>query len=357
MGKTTMRDVANRLGVSINAVSLALGNKSGVSESTRDRMIRTAYEMGYFEGKASILKKVKLRNICIVVKNKALTDVHFHNLVFRAMQAEVKRQGYDTIIEFSEDLSELPSCIQEYRVSGVAVVGTFSDEGLARIQATHIPMVVVNHESYALSIDSVVNKNYQGAYLAFMHLYQRGHRRIGFVGYVEGSSSLRLRKAGFMQAAIDHHMYGEDISGGFAEMSFETDLTPFYVVHNIAEIAAHLMNKFGSVEKLPTAFFCHNDATAIAMIQAVNLLQLEVPRDISMVSFDNIELASGFTPALTTISVPIKSMGIRAIERLVRRIENRNLPCDTLLLEMELLQRDSVRDLNVPDGAERSRED
>ncbi len=343
MQKVTMKDVAGRLGVSINAVSLALSGRVGVSEALRARVVQTAWDMGYFEHKTQALKKVKLKNLLVILKTGALSDVHFHNVVFQSMQSEAKRLGYDIMVEFLGDLTQVPSAITDHKVSGVIIFGTFGDEGLLAIARTKIPMVLVNHETCALNVDTVVNKNYQGAQLAIGHLYRMGHRRIGYAGYATDESSMRLRKAGFIQAALDLGIYGDDPTAGYRAAAFEENLTPLLMVHNAQAIADLLIVKFGNMQNLPTAFFCCNDATAIGMMGALALLGVRVPQDVSLVSFDNIPLAQTAPTPLTTIDIPIRPMGARAVRQIVLAVENKP-PRETILLPMQLVERESVQE-------------
>ena len=181
--KITMKDIANRLGISINAVSIALNDKPGVSDEMRLEILRTADEMGYINQKRKYLSVFSKTNICVLMQSYYADTGHFYSIVLRSIVEQAKTFGYFSILNYFEDNEFIiPECIDERKVAGILVVGKISDDNLSTLKKTGIPVVLVDFTSLGDSCDCVLTHNKQGGYMMTSHIIKKGFQKIGFFG-------------------------------------------------------------------------------------------------------------------------------------------------------------------------------
>lgn len=334
--RVTMKDIAEKLNLSINAVSLALNDKVGVSEETRKLVIKTAEEMGYFEENPSFLSKSHLKNICLIIEERNFKDTNFYTKVIWGIENEAKANGYDVLVNFmKKDLFEIPSCIENRKVSGILVVGTIKDEFLAEILSYNIPTVLVDHASFMFSTDAVLTQNIPGSYRGTKYLIEKGHKKIGFFGEKDFSLSFRERWLGFKEAMRDAGLPVNE------DYCVTEDVERHVLSKNYEEIA----NRLKKLKEFPTAWVCSNDSNAITLYNALNIMGIKVPKDVSIVGFDDIDMCNIVTPPLTTIHINKELMGIKAVKRLLWRMDNPKEFHDHIRMEVGFVERQSVREL------------
>ena len=111
--RITMKQIADELGISINAVSLALNNKQGVSESTRKRVLRLANKTGYLDQSDKYNKTFSSKHICVLIRKIYFQAMHFYSRVIYGIQWQADRLGYDNIIPFSDQAVRIPACVPD----------------------------------------------------------------------------------------------------------------------------------------------------------------------------------------------------------------------------------------------------
>ena len=335
--RATMSDIAERLGISKNSVSLALNNRAGVSDELRKRILATAAELNY--GHFSAQTEAKTNCIVVVVPEYLQSDTFFYSDVFWAIEREAKRLGYlpitSGVSREAEQQLILPTVPHEMNMCGFLVTGIVAEEYLQKLYLLGFPIVTVDITYHGVPVNSVGSSNFNGAYLAASYLLDCGHRKIGFVGPVDTAQSVFERWCGFQQAlrrrgVADHPEY--HIMG--ASDGFKLLDTP-----DVLERYLDCVNAY------PTAWFCAGDRIAIALITLLQQRGFSIPGDISVMGYDDIQISQLLSPHLTTIRVNRKLMGKLAVERLIElqsdphRIINIGLP-GTLIV------RDSVRSLS-----------
>lgn len=332
-----MSDIALQLGISKNAVSIALNNKPGVGDELRRKIIETASALNY--GGFSANEANRSKCIAVVVPEYLHNDTFFYADIFWAVEREASKRGYLSITasvsrEMEAGLA-LPMLPKEMHISGLLVIGVVSEEYLSRLYQLGYPIITVDITYHNVTVNSVGTANFEGAYTATRYLADSGHREIGFVGPIHTAQSVYERWCGFHQALQrlgleDHAEY--HITG--ARDHFELLDTP--------EVLEPYLNR---IPCYPTAWFCAGDRIAVSLVQQLNKRQLSVPGDISVVGFDDISIAQMTSPPLTTVRVNRKLMGKLAVERLIalqsepKRIYHVSLP-GTLIV------RESVRQLS-----------
>jgi DNA-binding LacI/PurR family transcriptional regulator len=341
--KVTMKDIASLLNISINAVSLALNDRVGVSEDTKVLIIKTASEIGYFDENPSYISKNTTKNICLMIESRFFTDVPFYSKVILGIENESKKNGYDIIVNFlNTEEFEIPACIENRKVSGILMVGTIKDEHVKIIKSYNIPIVMVDHASQLVSTDAILTQNISGAYMATQYLIDKGHRNIGFCGDIDASFSFKERWLGFYEGVrefnVNKTLNVEEIS----KFSVVGAIEQYVLQRNYSELAKLVSN----LKVLPSAWVCSNDTTAICLYYALEILGLKVPVDASIIGFDDIDLCTVVRPQLTTIRVNRELMGEKAVKRLLWRINNGNEPYVKIGMEVSFIERESVRDIS-----------
>lgn len=332
--KVRMKDIAEKLSISINAVSLALNNKSGVSDETRQRVLKAAKELEYNEGYQFFIKSNQFDNICIMTEEINFRDVKFYSDVILGIENEAKKNKYDLIINFIDRNNYIvPPSIEQRKVSGIIIVGYVSDDYLNKVLSYDIPVILVDHASMLINTDAVLTQNVQGSFMETKYLIDKGHRDIGFFGDIESSLSFNERWIGYNSAMKKYNIPVK------SEFCF-TEFIEQYAVKNDYKGVREMLDKR---EKFPTAWVCANDSAAVTLVNALELIGIKVPDDISVIGFDDIELCKIITPNLSTIHVNKDLMGAAAVKNLIKRIHDKNMPCYHTRLEVDLIERKSVK--------------
>jgi len=337
--KVTMKDIATKLGLSINAISLVLNDRSGVSEETRSLVLKTAEEMGYLEQSTKYSKTYSGKNLCILIKRIYFKDMHFYSKVLLGIEQEAKKNNYDVLMTVLDN-NEIPSCIENKKVAGIIVVGKIETEYLTRVKQYEIPVVLVDTTSLIDATDSVMTDNRLGAYQAVRYLIDKGFRKIGYFGDLDYTVSVRERFWGY-QEALKHlpniNGYNETFKYS-EEYSVLSDIEQ-HVINNDTD---KIIERVKSVKNMPEVFFCSNDNVAIQMCNSLKVLGYRIPEDISVMGFDDVDLCTMVLPKLSTIRVNKEFMGKRAIQLFVWRLSNKKDPAEKIMIGIEIIERNSV---------------
>ena len=346
MGKITMKDIAERLDISINAVSLALNSKAGVSEETRKQVLDIAEELGYLDKSPKFVKSFANKNICVIIKKYYFEDNTFYSKIMMGIGEESRRKGYDIITCLINETEEsIPSCIESKKVCGIIVIGTIEDEYIVKLKNYKIPVVLVDHTSLLESTDSILTDNKLGSFNITKLLIEKGYKDIGFFGDLEYSLSIKERFFGYREAIKKFLKFNNFKE---AEVFIEERSVLYDVEQNIIDKNIEgIKERINRINKIPEAFVCSNDNAAIALITSLKELGYMVPKDIAVVGFDDIVLSSLIEPKLTTVRVEKDFMGRKAVDRLLWRIENKKDPDEKTILSVEVIERDSVGNKNI----------
>lgn len=336
MGKrVTMQDIANQLNISKNSVSQALSGKPGVSEDTRQLVLKKAKEIGYHYTPAnggSDQDTNLTGNIALIASEFAFSMKSFFGEIYLSVEEEVTKRNKNLLIQSinnqSRDQLILPPFIENRQVDGVLILSHISNEYINKILETGIPTVLIDHHHPDIAADSVLTNNRFGAYTATKHLLELGHREIAFVGNIDFSPSYQERWEGYHLA---HRDYG--VKPPKKDVQFTDALEKATVINHFIDQLA---------EK-PTAWFCVNDGLGYLVTSGLQAQGFKVPDDASVCSFDNGQLSQLSTPSITTMDIDFKDFGQNAAEKLFWRMENRKAPHQEVLLPVTLLERESTK--------------
>ena len=205
-----MKDIADKLGISIVAVSKALSGKSGVSERLRTRVRRTAEEMGYHYDPAAKRKIERSSNIAVLVAERYMNEDSFYFKIFRHITKILQVSGqyafFHTISKSEEEKVSLPDVIFRQRVDGIIVLGQVSDEYISAVMKTKIPTVFLDFYNEQVYTDCIIFDSFYASYEMTNYLIKNGHRNIAFVGNIHATSSIQDRYLGYAKSLIEHNI-------------------------------------------------------------------------------------------------------------------------------------------------------
>lgn len=322
----SIADIARTTGVSHSTVSRALHNSPLISSEVRERIQRTAQEMGYIPNAiARSLQNQHTNTIGLVTPS--ISDPFFSDVV-KGVEEITQATGFSVILSISHNNPEQEMAIigtfHQRRVDGIIVASSrISDIHKKRLEQMKVPTVLINsqEDAHQKQLHWVAVDDNKGAQLAIEHLLQLGHRAIAYLGVESRPHSNQQRLHGYQQAlAAANIVYDASwvVIGSGKEASYEEDVTLGQAM------LPHLLNVG------VTAVFCYNDMIAIGLLLACRKSGLAIPQQLSIIGFDNIKTAEYVTPPLTTIHQPKVELGQLATKMLLDLLTARPVK-DTIL--------------------------
>ena len=337
-GDVTLATLAKKLNVTTTTVSKALRDKSGIGPEMVKKVKDLARELNYQPNfAAQSLKKSSSDSIGLLITSD-ITNPWYAQLV-SSIESELSKRGKTMILSLGKDDYEKErNCLEAFRggrVGGVIVGPIFRQRNLENIWQSlnnGLPMVVFNCMD-EMPVNYVAIDQAEGGRIAVSHLIKNGHKRIGYLCCPDDLQEVgKSRREGFEQALFEHDMplFGRDIITGAVSKK------------GGYEAMKKLLEQ--DREKLPTAFFCHNDNVALGAMLAIQQAGLSVPENISLIGFDDIEESSLVSPALTTIGGIKDKFAKELVSTILNFVENKTKP-DRIKKEIapELLIRDTVK--------------
>jgi LacI family transcriptional regulator len=326
----TLHDLARELNLSIATISRALSRPEDVAPRTRQRVLAAVHRHGYTpNGTRRSLRTQQTRTIGVIV-----SDIRnlFFAAVVKAIEDEARANGYSVLIcNADEDSAKEEAALQlllDRKVSGVINCSTGANLDLLRaFQKSGAVLVDLDRESGLKNVDTVVVDNRLGAELATQHLAALGHREIATIAGPQHLSNARGRLAGFEDSLRNHGIPVKKAYVQFGDFRQESGY----------RCAQRLL----SLRRPPTALFVANVEMAAGVIAFVRDKGVAIPREISVVSFDDSFWARYMDPPLSVIAQPMEQMGKCTMELLLARLR-RGKPAQTLVFPPELIIRQST---------------
>lgn len=330
----TMKDIANKLGVSSVTVSKALNDKEGVSDNLKLKIKKVAGEMGYrFNSAAKSIKDGLSYNIGVMIPQRftGMND-SFYLRVYQEIAVQLDHYGYFGILNIlsSDDEEELnfPRVYSESKVDGIIILGQISKKYIETVQNMDLPKLFLDFYDEHAMIDSIVTDNFYGAYELTNYLIQNGHRDIAYVGNVYSTSSIQDRFLGYYKSLLEHGLKFED-----RLLLNDRDERGYYIDIELPD-------------NLPTAFVCNCDQVAYNLCERLTEAGYRIPEDCSVVGFDNDIYATLNSPPLTTVEVDIEQMARTAVKAIMEKVSNPNRRNGRVLVQGKIIYRNSVRNLS-----------
>lgn len=333
----TLHDVAELAGVSIGTASQALNRKPNVAAGTRAKVVDAARTLGYFsKERSSDPGEERLGLVGMLTKHDLghpLAPNPFYAHVQMGVEAECRRLGLNLLYAHLEVTRKnlpvaWPAMLQDRTLDGLLLIGAFIEDTVDLInrRLDNLPMVLIDSYAPTLPLDSILIDNQQGMGSAVEHLVALGHRHIGLVGWNEDAAlSVDERRDGYQQALRRYH------------------LPDHYIEPSALKRQGGMQATQQLLQRAPevTAIIACNDDTALGVLTALRGLGLPVPGALSVVGFDNIDLAQAVTPALTTVHIDKRWLGTLGLRQLLLRARNDDLPKVTTRLTTALIVRES----------------
>lgn len=329
----TLEDIAEKAGVSRSTVSRVVNDHPHVRPEVRQRVWRVIKETGYHPNAAArTLASQRSWMIGLVLPRSVssfFTDPYFPHLTQGVAQA-CNHHNYTLslfLVGTKEDEEKIfPRVSRRGLLDGILVQsGQIGDHLIDRLVNSNIPLVIAGRPFHAEGVSYIDVDNIQAAYQAVNHLIGLGYRRIGTIAGPAKSTVSLDRAEGYRRALAEHgRAFDEALSveGDFTEQGGYCAMQQL--------LAAN-----------PDAVFAASDIMAIGAMHAVRDAGLRVPDDVAFVGFDDLPLATRITPQLTTVRQPVVEFGIKAVETLIDLIENGIQPARRVIMETELIVRDS----------------
>ena len=330
----TIKEIAKLANVSQSTVSKALNDKPDVSPETKRKIIELAKQHDFVPnafGKG--LKSRTTENIGVIFCREAqpLSGNPFYSRVLEGIEAEVAIKNYNLVLQLIPECQQnaLPKMVRQRQVDGLILAGIFQDQFIQNILTNGIPVVLVDPKFTIENCCQILIDNEHGAFTATQYLIQNGHRRIGFISGDLERLSFKKRFEGYKKALE------------YNRISFDQNLVRTGGLEKGYEHVKSLL----MLDSRPTAIFAANDINAIHGYKAIQEQNLKIPDDVSIIGFDDIDLAKYSSPALTTVRVYKEEMGSIAIRTLFQLINHEMKTAITTIVPTKLIERESVRNV------------
>lgn len=327
--RTTIYDIARVAGVSISTVSKVLNNKGQISQATKQKVMRTVKALDYEPSAiATALTGKNTHSIGLLLPD--INNPYFSEIV-RGMEDEAFEHGYSVLICNTDNNEQKEKVylwtLRQKKMDGLIIAtGTTTSQTLDELRDDEIKIVLLARSIPNVNLATVMVDNFKGGFLAAEYLMKLGHKKIGVIteSLRIGSSFARLE--GFQAALtgkdIQHFVYCDQ---EFGINAGSTQAAKLFAEHDV------------------TAIFTVNDLLAVGVLQACRKNGKSVPKDVSLIGFDNTFLSDIVYPPLTTIAQPIYDMGRKTVSLLIQAVESGTQPTETILIEPELVIRESTR--------------
>lgn len=333
----TIYDIAKALNISASTVSRGLNNHKSVSEKTRKKILKAAYDMEYQHNIfASSLRKKRTNTIGVVIPR---FNSYFMSAVIAGIEKVANQAGYNLIISQSQESVKKEianiSTMFNSRVDGLLVSLAYDTENLDHINIFFkkgIPVIffdrVFKHPDYT----NIVINNFKAGYDATSHLIKQGCRRILHLGGNLKRNVYADRYNGYKQAICDNGI------------AFDKSLVTINMLNEKAGIDT--ANRILNMEKLPDGIFASNDISAVAIMCNLKKAGINIPDDIAIVGFNNSPICTLIDPNLTTIDYPGQEIGKVAASTLIKKLNNQH-PENSNTIELKhklIIRQSSIRE-------------
>jgi LacI family transcriptional regulator len=326
----TMTDVAQAAGVSVSTVSHVVNGTRPVAPETRERVLRAMSTLGYrHQPIARSLSAGSSQTIGLAIT--AASNPYWAELV-QGIDCEATRAGLSLIIVDTRDEPRHEAAVVAnllaHHVEGLVIAPTagWPDLTLPMLRDHPVPYVLVDR-LHPLGVDQVGVENENSSAAMIDHLLGRGHTRIGMIAGIEGLSTSAERRRGY-ELAYERRGLLPD-----AELVVNGEST--------AEGARKATLSLLGLPCPPTALFSANNDMTIGTMLALRAAGVRIPDDMAVVAFDDFPWADVFAPGLTTIAQPSTAIGARAVQLLLRRMHDPDVPAQTVRLTAEIAHRES----------------
>lgn len=326
---SSLKEVANMAKTSTATVSRVINETGYVSDEMKVRVYAAIKELDY--------KPLERKDSSKKTRTIALITPDIENPFFAKMTKEVSKianeLNYNILLINVSGLKNdggifLMSLI-DTRVDGIIYASSYRlGDVIEKAKNSKIPLVVLDREFKTIEVDCVAVNNNQAGFIATKHLTELEHKNIAFIGGNKYTEISVNRQEGYQRALEDSGISYDDKYVDYGDFSMKSGY----------EAAKRLISSCNSI----TAIVAANDLMAIGAVNYLNFKGYKIPNDISIVGFDDIELASSLTPKLTTVAYPLERMSELAMESILKQISDDESYCESVSLFPKLVVREST---------------
>jgi LacI family transcriptional regulator len=350
----TTQDVAHAASVSRVTVSRVLNNHGNVTDRVRQRVLQAAADVGYVSRSSqgalpsrdpAPAARSVLRDIGFfftsILGEEPVSDNPFWSPVLHGVEQEASAAGvhvtYRSITPYADRPGALVELVRSASLDGVLLVGPTPVPVAAALREADVPLVLVDNVAPGVAADAVLGDCFGGGRAAVLHLVDLGHRDVAFIGGPFQVSGPPLSHRTNTIWSVEQRALG------YLSALSEIGIDPDYRLYEGCNLTT--AGGYAACQRLLasgrrfTAIFCANDESAIGVIRALHEAGLAVPRDVSVVGFDDIDIAQHLIPPLTTVRVDKEAIGAWALQRLVARALAPAAITSTTCLHVELILR------------------
>lgn len=341
----TIKDVAALAGVSPSTVSRTCKNNPSISEETKERVRRAMAELGYEPNfQASNLASQNSRTIGIILPCSAREayENSFYLEAIRGISQFCNQRQYINTVVTGQDEEEVLQAVRTMTRSGqvdgfIVLYSRQKDPVIEYLYSEGLLYVLIG-KAYQFANQTIYidNDNLLAGQEATEYLYQLGHRRIAYIGSDNSLIFSSDRKTGYQTALLRHDIIPR----------------PEYCVEvpSILRDAPDLIRQLLQMEDRPTAILVSDDILAVSLERVCLMMGLSIPKDLSIISFNNSLFARLTSPQLTSIDINSFQLGIEAASQMINHIENPNLLATKIIVPHYLIERDSCLAIDVPES-------
>lgn len=327
--KLNMQQIAKALNVTPITVSRALNDKEGVSEDLKQKIKKFANDAGYqLKEKSARQMNIVLLVAEVFIKTDNKLYIDFYKSILNHLESN-NTYGILKILEEREvDDYIVPTLLLNNNIDGIIILGELNTAYIDLLDTLKIPMILLDFYDERLTSDAVINDNFFEAYEITHYLTENGHKDIAFVGNIHSTHSIQDRYLGYYKAMLR------------AKLPIRED----YVISDRTKNG--IFNVLILPEKLPTAFVCNCDEIAFKLIEQLKGLNIRVPEDCSVVSFDNSRFSKECIPPITTMTSNLEEMVKVCVNNILKKIESPNIKTGVISVKGSLINRSSVKKIN-----------
>lgn len=338
MRRVSLKDIALEVGVSTSLVSYVLNNKEEekrIGKEIANKIRKTAKKLNYRPNQiAKSLKISKTHTIGLVV---ASLDYRFTNGIVSAVEAEARSKHYTVLLGSSDEdpkkFSDLINALIHRQVDGLILFAVENSERLIKyLKKMEVPFVLIDRILPAIKTNLVALDNFKATYLSITHIIKTGHKRIGFINLKNSMYHLHERTRGYNQAMKDNKLAVK--AGWYKEVNEK----------HLKEELCLAIKKMVKPPLSCDAIFFATEYLTIAGLKFLNHLNIKVPEQVAVMSFDESEVFELFYCPITHSRQPLEQMGKAAMQTLIQAMSDKKT-VKQILLESDIIIKKSCGEI------------
>ncbi len=337
MERVTLKDIARETGLSTATVSYVLNGKENILEETKQKVREAAEKLGYvtnYSARSLAMNSSNLIGVVIPQTEPGSTMVFenpFYSEILSSIEYHARRIGYHIIISGTDADEKYFKLAKERNLDGIIIIGAYSEDFYSGLQNVKIPIVLVDSYIDEKTFHCVRINDEQSAYDITKYLIDKGHTNIALIsGKLKDGGVHEQRYKGYIKALAQAgiKLNKQNVLEGNTDFDSGMELADKLVMNTSA-----------------TAVFCTADIIALGVVKQLTKLNIKIPEQLSVVGFDNLNIARYCTPSLTTVGQDIFAKGKQAVELIEFGILNKNVKTREIILSTKIEERESVREI------------